>query len=696
MTDPYIEPEPERRARIRENVQRLLAAGIDRERISRYLESERITPEMEAAREPLGAEDTIRGALANAGEGIGFSFADELMGGLRGIVDPRISMSEGIDQVRAERDRFAAAHPKTALGLNLGGAVLPAILTAGASTTASGAGAAPTLAQSAARVAASGAGGGALAGYGSGEGGMFSGERLARGAAGGAVGGVLGAVLPGVAGSFRESVAGGQQVGDDLLEAIARRSAAPATQTAAGTVQTPVPFTTPTGVGAPALRAAGRALGDPAAARANLARIEAGGMGDEALAMNVGGDRAVRAVRAAANTPDSDAGQLVNERLARQGGALGAQVPRDIGTATGFGTAYPEVTAKRMQDELAAKVEAGYEAFRNLPDVPLDPTDPALARFIEQYVNPVIRNRYETATATNASALSGRNVDAAFKNLQREVRGANAGVSMGTKGVNEAQGLESLRDRVLAAIAEVDPNYAELGRTYALDADVGKVAQEAFERGRGIRSPGEAVVAMEETARVPGAQKALRAGDVARLQEAARGRASNPDLGDLAQFRDVARAVVGNVRDKEQFIALHGQEAYDNALALLMPKVRAAAQNAAARGNSTTTKQLLDALAFGDDAMLDALNTLTTGGPGSVVRNVLGRAVNPAQRALRLGIGRTATETADLLTTKGAGEIRSLLDLLEALGIEDAARKQAMQPVAGVAARATATGARPR
>lgn len=506
---------------------------------------------------------------------------------------------------------------------------------------------------------------------------------------GGVAGAALGAVLPSAAGAFKESVAGGQMVTDDLLARIAPRapvagagaSAAASNVTPAAPTAPSAPrqFTTKQGFGEPALRAVRRAVGDTRQARTLLDELEAGGMGDEVLAMNVGGDRTVRAVRAAANTPDSDAGQLVNERLARQGGALGAQVPRDIGTATGFGTEFPEVTAKRMQDDLSSRVTARYEAFKARGDIGPLALDENSAREFVPYVEAVRRNP-ELAALPETDA---RVINEAFHLLQQDVRAAARGTDAVT-----ANTRTTLRNNVINAIRKVDPDYADVTRQYALDEDVGKVVQDAFATGRELRSPGAAVVALEEAERVPGSAQALRAGDVARMQEAARGRASNPDLGEFAQFRDVARAMVGTVRDKEQFLALHGPEAYDRAMKLLLPKIRAAAQNAAARGNSTTAKQLLDALAFGDDAMLDALNSLASGSPTQgIVRNMMGRAVNPMQRAYRLGVGQTATDAADLLTTRGAGEVRTLLDLLDELGQSDAARRAAVQPIAGATSR---------
>ena len=680
-----METEAERRARIQGNLQRLKAAGASPERIQQYVDSERVTPEMEAAREPLGVGGNVRGVIANLGEGVGFSLADEVMGGLRGAIDPRITAGEGVDEVRGERDRFAQAHPKTALGLTLGGAVLPAVLTAGAAS-----GAAP----SALRVAGTGAATGAIAGYGSGEGGALSTNRLGRGTAGGVAGGLLGAIAPKVLTTQGGLAGPGGQVTDDLLARLTPAATSAGASTTARGVPTQEVMPSggpksPVGFGTPAFKAAGRALPDRAKARTLLDELEAAGMGDEALAMNVGDDHTVRAVRAAANLPGSKAGQTVNERLARQGGALGEQVPRDIGRATGFGTEFPEVIADDMQRELGAKVKAGYDAFRALPEVPLDPTDEAQRLFIERYVDPVIRNRRLTGNLSGGSALSGETVDAAFKNLQRELRGGQTAVGMGSKGVSEVQQLEAMRDRVLAAISAVDPNYAQLGRTYALDEGAGKVVQESFEAGGKIRTPGAATVAMRGASAPE--QRALRLGNVAGMQSAARRGASNVDLGDLAQFRDVARAAVGTAEARETFKALHGAEQYDALLATLMPKVKAAAKNAAARGNSNSAKQFLDALAFGDDAALDSVGSLLMGSPQGAVRGMLGKVVAPADRAMRLGVGRTAGETADLLTTKGAPQIRTLLDYLDQLAAQDAARGAAVQPFTGALTR-TAVG----
>lgn len=695
MTGPRVEPEVERRARIQRETATIQAAitegRLPPEAMQRYVERERITPEMEAARTPLTAGEKVAGGIRAGYQGASFNFGDELIGGIRGATNdfgasPGLTVSGAIDEERQGLNQFRAAHPKTALGLELAGGLATGLGAAKA------VGAAAPGANLARTLLTTGAGSGAVAGYGSGEGAPLSSSRLVRGTVGAGLGAALGAVAPKVLTTQGGLAGPGGQVTDDLLSRISAPVATAGGRTGLATVQPSGMPTSPEGYGDPAFRAAGRAIPDRGKARTLLDQLEAQGMGDEALAMNVGDDQTVRAVRAAANQPGSTAGQTVNERLARQGGALGEAVPRDIGTVTGMGGTPGPIRLDQMQRDLSAKVGEGYKAFRELPDVPLDPSDEAQRLFIERYVNPVIETRRLSGRLTGASALSGENVDAAFKNLQREIRGAQSGVSMGSRNVAEAQHLEALRDRVLSAISDVDPNYAQLARTYALDEDVGKVVQEAFDTGLGLpgKPVGTGTVELGKT--TPAGQEAMRAGFATNLQQRAGARASNADLGDLAQFRDVARAVVGTPQDRERFVEMFGPEKYQAMVDRLMPKIRAAAQNAAARGNSTTTKQLLDALAFGDDAMIDAVGQLATGSPQGALRTVASKAFSPMDRAYRLGVGKTAGETADLLTTKGAPKIRSLLDYLDQMGTDEAARKAAVQPLTGALARTAVSG----
>jgi hypothetical protein len=701
-----------RLARIRQLTAAYKAQGATAQEISELIDQHhpevRATAEGELAREPMGVGGIVRGAAANLGEGVGFSMADEVMGGVRGVLDPRISMAEGVDEVRGERDRFAEAYPKTALGLTIGGAALPAVLTAGASAGA------PSMA---ARVVGSGAASGAIAGYGSGEGGPTSGSRLGRAAVGGVAGAALGAAAPRIASAFPESVAGGQMVTDDVLSRIAQRAAptasrsAPAASGVASTARTPQVasqvVTTESGFGEPSIRAAGRALGNPERGRSLLAELQGVGMGDNALTLNVAENQnlAARAARAAANQPNSDAGRIVNERLARQGGRLGEQVagnPRlgiagDIAESTGMPAQFPEVVVSDMQTELGKRVQQRYDAFAARGDLARGAmADDAqkLATILGDDATAQEFSRYIATAKRNPDLAGLPDTDAkvmldAFHLLQSDVRAAGRGTDAVVTRTRQ-----TLRDNVLRALGQVDPDVEAVTRQYAMDADVGKVVQDAFESGRGIKTPGQAIVGLRET--TDAGQRAMRAGNVAELQSMARRRGSNADLEDLAQFRDVARAVIGTPEARETFIAMHGEDAYDAMLARLRPKIAAAVQNAAARGNSTTTQQALEALAFGDDAMLDGLNSLISSSPATGAIGWLGRqTVDRAGRAMRLGVGRTATETADLLTREGPQEIGGVLEMIARLQAEDVAKKALVSPVVGTAARASVGAGRP-
>lgn len=684
MTPP-VRPEATdnpRLARIRRNLARLKAANAPQEDVDAYLAMERVTPEQELAAMPRTMGENVRGGLQSALQGATFNLADELTAAGRAVTGE--PFGEALAEERASLRGFREANPKSALGLELGGGLLSGLGAAKVAT------AGVPVARQAGRIAASGVGGGAIAGAGAGE----SAEgRVAGGAIGAGVGGLLGVLGSKLATSRVGDVAasGGRKL-MDVLEEMAGTSGQPAMQQVA---QRAAPVAT----GAPdftaaAQRAATRALapsGEFGPVRERLAEFTRQGMGEDVLTMNLGDDLAVRAARAAANQPGSEAGQMVSERLARQGGRLGEKVVQDIGDVTGLGGVPGPVRLQQMQRELGERVRPAFEAFRARPDIPLDPNDEAQRLFIERYIQPVIETRRLTGNLTDQSALSGEVVDAAFKNLQRDVRGVERAATSGTKNTAEAGWLKALRDRVLGAIEQVDPDYARVVNQYALDEEVGKVAQEGFEAGMGLvgRPVGSATVALSET--TPAGQDAIRAGYATALQQRAGERASNVDLGDLAQFRDVARAVVGTPADRQRFVEVYGEDTYNRMVERLMPKIRAAAQNAAARGNSTTTKQLLDALAFGDDAMLDAVGQLATGNVRGFAGNVIGKALSPLDRAYRLGVGRTAGQTADILTTSGAENITDLLALLERRAQEDAARRAATGVVTGATQRTALT-----
>ena len=794
-----METELERRARIQGNLRKLVDGGATPEEIQQYVDSERITPEMEAARTPLSGVEKLAGGVQAGLQGLTFSLGDEIAGGIEGALNPNKTMGEGIADQRSSLNAFRKENPKTALGLELGGAILPAVATAGM------AGPNPSLL----RLAGTGAGAGALAGYGSGEGGPVSTNRLGRAAGYGAAGGILGAIAPKVLTTGAGLAGPGGQVTDDLLSRIAPQAAGSSAPAVVGATKQVMPSggpTSPTGFGEPAFKAAGRAIPDRAKARTLLEELERGGMGDEALAMNVGDDQTVRAVRAAANQPGSTAGQTVNERLAKQGGALGEQVSDDIGRVTGMGGTpgpirleqmikersakarplyakamdagdlSPERTARptgretsalanvsddKLHDEYTRLLEAqnrdeallaGFDESpeaseylqmgrsasgkamtedrrgvliggkqagdmnrdlamergrvasrqrtldalkaemdrRSPPDVPdfMRGDDAESALGLDALMDsPIVQRAIRQAKAlpqfANLPDTDMRLLDQVYKNLGgKEQAAARAGD--GALAHNMTTVRAALRDEIVSR----NPAYGSALSTFADESEM----VDAFALGQKLPSQPVGTTTVELGKTTDAGKEAMRAGFATNLQQRAGARASNADLGDLAQFRDVARAVVGTPQDRQRFVEAFGQDKYEAMLQRLLPKIKSAAQNAAARGNSTTTKQLLDALAFGDDAMIDALGSLMTGGSQGMIRTAASKAFSPMDRAYRLGVGRTAGETADLLTTKGTPQIRSLLDYLDQFATEGAKQKAAVQPFAATAVRGAVAG----
>ena len=77
--------------------------------------------------------NVMSGPVASTGSGLTFAFQDEIVGGLRGALSPNLTMKEGIDLERKALQQYQKENPITSLGYEMGGAVLPAIATFGAS-----------------------------------------------------------------------------------------------------------------------------------------------------------------------------------------------------------------------------------------------------------------------------------------------------------------------------------------------------------------------------------------------------------------------------------------------------------------------------------------------------------------------------------------------------------------------------------
>lgn len=633
----------------------------------------------ERAREPLDVAQRVTGSVMTGLQGASLGTGDELVGLIRGLTNdfgdrPGMTVGEGIEDTRNVLQRHREEMPGRALGAELIGGVGAGLGMAG---TANASRLAP-----AAKVLASGAGGGAVAGYASGEGGPTSIGRLAPAAGGVALGAGLGYL-------------GGKAAETRPVKRLLQTAGAAPAPTVPGPPVNPAVIRTLMGALGPE--------GNVNAARVNLDRM-APALGEDVLALNLGGDASARLGRAAANVPSfpgvrTTAKGTLDEALAKQGGQIGKRVADDIGEVTGFGTEFPEVTAKRMQTELSEKTREAFDLFRAHGELMPGQKADNLARlqtiiknkkvaqdFLTEYVEPVIARRVTERglTASNTTVL-----DDAFKDLQADVRGFTRAGQAGTRTAGDVGAKVALRDRVKASLQELDPEYIQATNAYALDEDVGKIAQRALEKGQTVRTPGAARVAMEE-ATVPGESKALRAGNVARLQSEARRRASNPALEEQAQFRDVARTPIGTLEDALSFEEFHGPEASKGLLERLRPKMEAQATAQAVRGNSSTARQLADMAATGSDLLSDVAVSGATGGPSGASRALLTRVFEPIKAMRAAGLGSRASELAELLTTRGVESNRTLLEYLSQFGAQEAAAKAAVKPVTGLASRTAA------
>lgn len=314
--------------------------------------------------------------------------------------------------------------------------------------------------------------------------------------------------------------------------------------------------------------------------------------------------------------------------------------------------------------------------FNEVGDGPLS-LDPKTGVQFQRFIN-AVRENPELAALPETDA---RVIDEAFKLLQEQVR-----KSRGGKSAVKTRGLVEMRNRVLAGIEAFDPNYSAAVRDYALDDEVGKVVQDSFTQGLRLRTAPVGTFTAETRGAAPQVVEGMRRGAATAYQSAAEEVASNVNLGELAKFRDVARSVVGTEGQAKRFREIFGEQSYDRLLSRLTPKIRAAALNAIVRGNSTTARQLMDALALGNDAVLDVLQAATSG-HGGLVSAAVGAAKAPVNAMRAAGLGENATKAAKLLSVRGAGRSRVVLDALERVAKEEAKRKRAVVPAVGAASR---------
>jgi hypothetical protein len=213
------------------------ADGLDYQTISRFVarqtaEWEEKVPGYQSLLNKLGIEDNpgersaraaVQGFASNVAQGATLGGADELAGVIGGAASAAAGggFQEGYreqrDRIRDRAERFAQENPKTAIGAEIGGALVPGILTGGIAAGAAGSGS--LLSQVV-------QGGLTLGGLGAAEGAAYGalgaeGEGLADRAAGGAVGGAIGGATAGLLGAgapvagalSRQALRAGEAVG---------------------------------------------------------------------------------------------------------------------------------------------------------------------------------------------------------------------------------------------------------------------------------------------------------------------------------------------------------------------------------------------------------------------------------------------------------------------------------------------------
>lgn len=187
----------------------------------------RIQQSQLAAPEPTG--QGYGNNLAQAvGDGMFMGFGDEISARLNSMTgydantgsygNWGTTYDDQLSAVRGQEEQFSEQNPMTALGANVGGAVLPAALGIGAVVSA------PTTAGRMIRGAQVGAAAGAVQGFGEGEGGVVN--RANSGIWGAGMGAALGGAIPGIAEVGRQAYRGvegalrdsriGNQIGQSL------------------------------------------------------------------------------------------------------------------------------------------------------------------------------------------------------------------------------------------------------------------------------------------------------------------------------------------------------------------------------------------------------------------------------------------------------------------------------------------------
>lgn len=444
-----------------------------------------------------------RAAIGGAMQGVGLQFGDEALGALGYLEGGSDMATFRREQARATLEADAAAHPKTALGAEIGGAVTTGLATAPLA-------AASTLPRVAARGAALGTAEGAIHGIGRGEGA----GRLQTGKEDATLGALLGGLTPFGLAAGR---AAGRAVFNPVAGAIDGALNRPSQRRANRALGT-------------AVQRSGRSLEDLAD---DVARAGADGQPEFVLADALGspGQRMLSGV---ARQPGDYRGELadyLNQRQAQQGRRIAGFVAEGLDAPD---TAKARTAALTQGRNAAA--DAAFDAARgNAAPVDVrgaleviqrriggmegsgitgDGIDARLAR----YRNRLSANdpsRSQTGTTGVAGQGAGPASSVELSDFDR-VLGVkqdisdDIGAAVRAGRSNEARELTKLRDALDAALEEASPSYRAANDEFRNASRV----IDAVEDGRAMRRPSARVADNLDRYRTmtPEQQAAARAG----------------------------------------------------------------------------------------------------------------------------------------------------------------------------------------
>lgn len=669
---PTGETEATRRARIQAETAKIAdairAGRLPPEAMQRYVERERITPEMEAAATPLTGIENVRGGLGSALQGATFNLSDEIVGGARGLLSRDLTMGEGIDEERAQLGRFREENPKTALGLELGGGLATGLGAAGA--VAGGAKGAAAVG----RVAASGVGGGAIGGYGSGEGGPVSASRLGRAGVGGALGGTAGYALGKVATS-RVGDAVSRQ-GRDLLDALVEASDGPAAYGVTRAGVEAVDPTTQAAVRSIFERMGSDADGGLPKARTVLDELRESGQGEAAMAADVlpGGSRELR--RASNISPTGEA--MARERLTRRGANVGPRVRSALTKATGL---TPETTQGGVGDLVAARAAKADPSFATARAEGvanrMTPRTPEIDAFLnEPDVRGIVEELSQMRKFRGMSPDDPEMLDAIFKVFSDRQGKVMASQLVNPKNVGrfEGENIGAAKSQALDAISGPRgpmPSYRRAVTEFADDSQL----KDAYESGVSLFNKPVGDIRSAMAKMTPDEQELFKRGAFdALIEKRVDPLSPNPALGEAArQSKGAGQAAVNTQAAADRIREVFGADELARLEAAARAEGRFHQTLTEGVGNSTTAKQLQDMGIFGSMAQEGAASFSPS--PmwwgARAVRGMARKGSDFAAKHLNEPANREAVR---LLTEQGPENITTLMELLEALGQTNRAR----------------------